>query len=49
MKNGLQMNPMLFKMMLLLTCFMLVMIYNKSKAADTSHRNVQHHTAAFKC
>jgi len=35
MKNGLQMNPMLFKMMVLLTCFMLVMLYNKSKAADT--------------
>ncbi len=33
MKNGLQMNPMLFKMMILVTCFMMVMLYNKSKAA----------------
>ena len=33
MKNGLQMNPMLFKMIVLVTCFMLVMLYNKSKAA----------------
>lgn len=35
MKNGLHTNPVLFKMILLVTCFMLVMIYNKSKAADT--------------
>lgn len=34
MKNGLQMNPMLFKMIVLVTCFMMVMLYNKSKAAD---------------
>lgn len=40
---------MLLKMMLLLTCFMLVMIYNKSKAADTKHNKVQQTTAAFKC
>jgi len=36
MKNGLPINPVLFKMILLVTCFMLVMIYNKSKAADLS-------------
>ncbi len=36
MKNGLQINPMLFKMVVLVTCFMLVMFYNKSKAADFS-------------
>jgi hypothetical protein len=34
MKNGLPMNPMLFKMIVLVTCFMMVMLYNKSKAAD---------------
>ncbi len=36
MKNGLHFNPMLFKMAVLVTCFMLVMLYNKSKAADFS-------------
>lgn len=34
MKNGLHFNPVLFKMVLLVTCFMLVMLYNKSKGAD---------------
>ncbi len=34
MKNGLHMNPLLFKMVVLVTCIMLVMLYNKSKAAD---------------
>jgi hypothetical protein len=34
MKNGLHMNPLLFKMVALVTCIMLVMLYNKSKAAD---------------
>jgi hypothetical protein len=34
MKNGMQINPVMFKMIVLVTCFMLVMIYNKSKAAD---------------
>ena len=33
MKNGLHTNPMMFKMIVLVTCFMLVMLYNKSKAA----------------
>ena len=46
MKNGLPMNPMLFKMILLVTCFMLVMLYNKSKAAGinqpTTHTVVKH-------
>jgi hypothetical protein len=35
MKNGLQTNPVMFKMILLVTCFMLAMLYNKSKAATT--------------
>ncbi len=34
MKNGMHINPVLFKMVVLVTCFMLVMVYNKSKAAD---------------
>ena len=34
MKNGLHMNQLLFKMVVLVTCIMLVMLYNKSKAAD---------------
>jgi len=34
MKNGLHMNPLLFKMVALVTCIMLVMLYNKSKAAE---------------
>jgi hypothetical protein len=34
MKNGLHMNPLLFKMVVLVTCLMLVMFYNKSKGAD---------------
>lgn len=34
MKNNLQASPLLFKMMVLVTCFMLVIIYNKSKAAE---------------
>lgn len=34
MKNGLHTNPFMFKMILLVTCFMLVMLYNKSKAAN---------------
>ena len=39
MKNGLHTNPMMFKMIVLVTCFMLVMLYNKSKAA--SHAPMQ--------
>jgi hypothetical protein len=31
MKNNLHTNPLIFKMILLVTCFMLVMLYNKSK------------------
>lgn len=34
MKNNLQTNPILFKMAVLITCFMLVILYNKSKAAE---------------
>lgn len=41
MKNGLQMNPMLFKMIVLVTCFMMVMLYNKSKAAGIRQTTVQ--------
>ncbi|MFT3681329.1 MAG: hypothetical protein QM791_13715 [Ferruginibacter sp.] len=45
MKNGLHMNPLLFKMVVLVTCVMLTMLYNKSKAATGP---VQHtHTAAI--
>jgi hypothetical protein len=33
MKNNLEANPLLFNMILLVTCFMLVMVCNKSKAA----------------
>ncbi len=36
MKNGLHINPLLFKMVVLITCFMLAMLYNKSKGADVS-------------
>lgn len=32
MKNGLPVNPVLYKMVVLITCFLLVMLYNKSKA-----------------
>ncbi len=44
MKNGLQMNPFLFKMVVLVTCMMLVMLYNKSKGADVcvKKHNTQH-------
>jgi hypothetical protein len=34
MRNNLQGNPAILKIIVLLTCFMLVMLYNKSKAAD---------------
>lgn len=34
MKNNLHANPLLFKMAFLVTCFMLVILYNKAKAAD---------------
>jgi len=34
MKNDLQSNPALFKIVILFTCFMLVLLYNKSKAAN---------------
>jgi len=33
MKNGLHFNPLFMKMAVLVTCFMLVMFYNKSKGA----------------
>jgi hypothetical protein len=36
MKNSLHTNPLMFKIVILLTCFMLVMVYNKSKAQGTS-------------
>ena len=34
MKNNLHTNPLLFKLIVLVTCFMLVILYNKSKAGD---------------
>jgi hypothetical protein len=34
MKNSLHFNPILLRMVLLIACFMLVIMYNKSKAAD---------------
>jgi hypothetical protein len=40
MKNGLQSNPMMFKVVVLLTCFMLVMFYNKAKAQGTQHNTI---------
>ena len=47
MKNGLHFNPLLFKMVVLVTCFMLVMLYNKSKGADTAGKKpVVYHTLA---
>jgi len=36
MKNNLQSNPMALKVIILITCFMLVMLYNKSKAGSLS-------------
>lgn len=49
MKNGLHMNPLLFKMVVLVTCFMLVMLYNKSKGADlSSKKDAPYHTLAMK-
>ncbi len=42
MKNGLQTNPVMFKMIVLVTCFMLAMLYNKSKAAvpQSTHQHI---------
>ena len=49
MKNGLHMNPLLFKMVVLVTCFMLVMIYNKSKGADIAAKKIAtEHTVAVR-
>ena len=49
MKNGLPINPLLFKMVVLVTCFMLVMLYNKSKGADITTKKLPvHHTVAMK-
>lgn len=46
------MNPFLFKLVVLVTCFMLVMLYNKSKGAGTisfkKHDSKYHHTIAKK-
>ena len=44
MKNNLHANPLLYKMILLFTCFMLVILYNKSKAEGlpkTLHTNTK--------
>jgi len=48
MKNGLHMNPLLFKMVVLVTCFMLVMLYNKSKGADIAAAEHLQHTVAIR-
>lgn len=48
MKNGLHMNPLLFKMVVLVTCFMLVMLYNKSKGADVAATGHLQHTVAIR-
>lgn len=49
MKNGLHMNPLLFKMVVLVTCFMLVMLYNKSKGADIATKKITaQHTVAVR-
>lgn len=50
MKNNLHANPLLYKMILLFTCFMLVILYNKSKAAElpkSLHSNLKA-TISFK-
>ena len=36
MKNKLQINPLFLRMAVLVTCFLIVIIYNKAKAADVS-------------
>ncbi len=41
MKNGLQINPILFKIVVLVTCFMLAMLHNKSKAATANFEQTQ--------
>lgn len=48
MKNGLHINPLLFKMAVLVTCFMLVMFYNKSKGADLSPGTATQHIVAVR-
>jgi hypothetical protein len=49
MKNGLPINPLLFKMIVLVTCFMLVMFYNKSKGADIAVKKIPvQHTVAVR-
>ncbi len=42
MKNGLHFNPLLMKMVVLVTCFMLVMFYNKSRGADIARQPQLH-------
>lgn len=36
MKNSLQTNPVILKIIVLVTCFMMAMFYNQSKAAATA-------------
>ncbi|MEP7110082.1 MAG: hypothetical protein ABI760_18955 [Ferruginibacter sp.] len=43
MKNNLQTNPFLLKMIALVACFMLVILYNKSKASGIP--NISNYTA----
>jgi len=44
MKNGLHVNPLMFKVVVVLTCFMLVMIYNKAKAQAPAMQHVAEQT-----
>jgi hypothetical protein len=41
MKNSLLNNPLFVKTIVLITCFMLVMIYNKSKAQSLPTKAVE--------
>jgi hypothetical protein len=41
MKNGLHINPFMLKAVVLLTCFMLVMVYNKSKAQSLAPHHIE--------
>lgn len=35
MKNNLQTNPLIFKLLVLITCFMVAILYNKSQASNS--------------
>jgi hypothetical protein len=48
MKNNLQTNPVALKVIILITCFMLVMLYNKSKAGSLTASAYKKITASCK-